>query len=230
MFRKLLVPLAASALLAGCITTAPYGYQGDERGDYYYGSPSVDYRYDGYSGYGGGYPGYGYPGYGNGSSYYGPYRPGISIYGTYGYPGYGYGGYGYGGYSPYSGYGYGYPGYGYPTTHVHHHHQPPPTPVTGTEPPPQPVNRPDGGTWRDVDGLRRRRLGGDDDGGIAGPGPTPSQPITVERPMPTFERRPVFEPRPAFSGDGGDRGSSQREPMRREPIRERRRDSEDPTP
>ena len=45
MIRKLLIPLAATALLAGCVTTAPYGYRGGGQGDYYYGSPSVDYRY-----------------------------------------------------------------------------------------------------------------------------------------------------------------------------------------
>lgn len=87
MFRKLLLPIAATALLAGCVTSAPYGYR-SERGDYYYGRPSVEYRHHGV------YPGYGYP-------YYGPYRPGY--YG--GYPGY----YGY----PY-GHGYYGPRYGYP--------------------------------------------------------------------------------------------------------------------
>lgn len=226
MFRKLLVPLAACALLAGCITTAPYGYEGGDRGDYYYGSPSVDYRYD-ESGYG-----YGFPGYGYGPPYYGPYRPGISIYGTYGYPGYGYGGYGgygyggYGGYAPYGGYGYGYPGYGYPTTRVHHHHlPPPPTPVTGTQPPPQPVDRPDGGPWRPIDEIHRRRSGDGDDDFAGTPGlPTPSrpEPMVVQRPMPTFE------PRPAFRNDGDDSRPAMRQPVRIQ--RESGRDSDDPTP
>ena len=70
MFRKIVLPLAVAALMAGCVTTAPYGYRGDGQGDYYYGSPSVEYRYHGV------YPGYGYP-------YYGPYRPGF--YGSYRY-------------------------------------------------------------------------------------------------------------------------------------------------
>lgn len=81
MFRKLVLPLAAAALLAGCATTAPYGYR-DGQGDYYYGRPSVEYRDHGV------YPG-GYP-------YYGPYRPGFYgsfrygwPYGYYGYPYYG---------------------------------------------------------------------------------------------------------------------------------------------
>ncbi len=90
MFRKILLPIAATALLAGCVTTAPYGYRGGGQGDYYYGSPSTEYRYHGV------YPGYGSP-------YYGPYRPGF--YGSlrYGYPGGYYG-------RPY----YGHPYYGYP--------------------------------------------------------------------------------------------------------------------
>lgn len=75
MIRKLLLPVIATALLAGCAT---YGYRGGA-GDYYYGQPGTQYRV--YGSYG--YPGYGYPGY-------------------YGYPGsYGYYGYGYG--APYWG-------------------------------------------------------------------------------------------------------------------------------
>ncbi|TCZ79618.1 hypothetical protein [Lysobacter sp. N42] len=86
MFRKLVLPLAATALLAGCVTTAPYGYR-DGRGDYYYGRPSVEYRHHGV------YPG-GYP-------YYGPYRPGFYGSFRYGWP-YGYYGHPYSGY-PYYG-------------------------------------------------------------------------------------------------------------------------------
>jgi hypothetical protein len=91
MFRKLLLPVAAAALMAGCMTTAPYGYRGQGQGDYYYGRPSVEYRH---------YDGYGY------GPYHGPYRPGF--YGSirYGYP-YGYGYYG----RPYYGHPYGYPYY-----------------------------------------------------------------------------------------------------------------------
>ncbi|RPE79991.1 hypothetical protein [Vulcaniibacterium tengchongense] len=77
MIRKLLLPALAAGLLAGCVTDYAYrGYGG--RGDYYYGRPSVEYRY-----HGGYYGGYGWPYYGG---YYGyPYR-----YGYYGYPYYGY--------------------------------------------------------------------------------------------------------------------------------------------
>jgi hypothetical protein len=128
MIRKLLLPTAAALLLGGCVTTAPYGYRGGDRGDYYYGQPSVDYRYHGV-----------YPGYG--SSYYGPYRSGI--YGSYGRGWYGYpSGYGYRGQPYYRGW-YGHPGY-------------PPVyrqPRRDT----RPDTRPDGGPWRSIDELRRRR-------------------------------------------------------------------------
>jgi len=77
MNRKLILPaLAALALLAGCATG--YQYRGGS-GDYYYGSPSVEYRVYGTYGYPG-YYGYGYP--------YGGYG-----YGSYGYPYYYGGGY-----------------------------------------------------------------------------------------------------------------------------------------
>ena len=83
MNRKLILPLLAGiALLAGCATG--YQYRGGT-GDYYYGSPSVEYRV--YGGYGYGYPGYypyggyyggyyGYPYYGGGYYYYPWYRHG----------------------------------------------------------------------------------------------------------------------------------------------------------
>ncbi|MFC3815434.1 hypothetical protein [Lysobacter sp. GCM10012299] len=92
MIRKLLVPAFAALLLAGCITD--YGYRGyGGAGDYYYGRPSVEYRYyGGYGGYYGGWGGYypyatpyGYGGYGYPYRYAYPYRYG---YGPYGYPGY----------------------------------------------------------------------------------------------------------------------------------------------
>ena len=69
MIRKLLLPALAAALLAGCATG--YQYRGGS-GDYYYGSPTTDYRY-----------------YGSPFGYYGGYG-----YGGYGSP-YGWGGYGY---------------------------------------------------------------------------------------------------------------------------------------
>lgn len=83
MLRKLLLPALAATLLAGCVTGYTYRGHGGS-GDYYYGQPSVEYRY--YGGYG---YGYGYPGYGG---YYGyPYRYGYpSRYGWYGYPYYSY--------------------------------------------------------------------------------------------------------------------------------------------
>lgn len=75
MFRKLLLPVVAATLVAGCVTT-DYGYRGG-RGDYYYGQPYSEYRYHG--------------------GYY-PYGYGRYPYGAYGYP---YSGYPYGGYYRY---------------------------------------------------------------------------------------------------------------------------------
>ena len=82
MLRKFLLPAVMAATLAGCATG--YTYRSGN-GDYYYGQPSVEYRY---------YGGYGPYGYGR---YYGN-----GYYGSIGY-----------GYSPY-GYGWGRPYYGYP--------------------------------------------------------------------------------------------------------------------
>lgn len=65
MIRKLLLPALLVGLLGGCVTG--YGY----RDGYYYGQPSVEYRY--YD--------YGYPYY-SGYGYYHPY----SRYPYYGYP------------------------------------------------------------------------------------------------------------------------------------------------
>lgn len=80
MIRKLILPAIAVALLGGCVTGYSYR-QGS--GDYYYGSPSVEYRY---------YPTYPYGAYG----YYGPYRY-ADPYAYRGYPyRYYYGGYPYG--------------------------------------------------------------------------------------------------------------------------------------
>ncbi len=96
MLRKLLVPMIATVVLAGCATD--YNYRGGN-GDYYYGAPQVRYRnlspdiyYGGYGGYYGGFGlgyGYGYgSSYGYGATYY------YDRFGrlVYGYPGrYGYG-------------------------------------------------------------------------------------------------------------------------------------------
>jgi len=91
MIRKLLLPALAVAVLSGCMTSG-YTYRQD-RGDYYYGQPSTEYRYHGspYGYYGNGYYGsgyysryYGYPGYyrypyGYGRYPYGYYRPPVVI-------------------------------------------------------------------------------------------------------------------------------------------------------
>jgi hypothetical protein len=179
MFRKLLVPLAATALLAGCVTSAPYGYRGNGQGDYYYGSPSVEYRYHDM------YPGYGSP-------YYGPYRPGLSVWGSFGYGGYGYYGRPYYGNPYYGGY-YGYPYYGgYPRTT----HRPRPDNNNGG-------SRPDGGPWRNIDEIARRRRVVDGTGGGATPTPVMPQPQFTPAPRPT----------PRMGDDGG--GSAMGQMIRR---------------
>lgn len=128
MIRKLIVPLVAAGLLAGCVSD--YSLRGGGGGgSYYYGRPSVDYNY--YGGYGGYAPGYGY--YPYGESY--RYRNG----------GYGY----YGGYPYYNGYpyGYGYPRYYYPNRP----HRPPSNPNPNPGYPSRPSTRADGGvSWRDA--------------------------------------------------------------------------------
>lgn len=131
MIRKLLFPALLVGLLGGCVS-AGYGY----RDGYYYGQPSVEYRYYDY-----GYP-YSY-------GYY-PYAGRYGYYNYYGYP-YRYG-YGY----PYR-YGSGYPYYPY---YPHYRHRHPKPPVNGT-PGPRPPHTDDGNDgpppWRDPD--RRRRMG-----------------------------------------------------------------------
>lgn len=92
MIRKLLLPALLMGVLGGCVTGYEY------RDGYYYGRPSVEYRYHDY--------GYGYyPPYG--------YYPYAGRYPHY---------YGYGGY-PY--YRYGYP-YGYPNYYRPHYRPRPP--------------------------------------------------------------------------------------------------------
>ena len=134
MLRKLLLPALAIATLAGCATG--YSYRGGN-GDYYYGQPSVEYRY--YGGYGYGYGGLG--GYGQG--YY------LDVFGrpVYGYP-YGY----YGGHYPSYPYGHGPrprpphgPGHG--GGHDGDHDGPP------QHGDPRPRNRP---PWRDIGRMRDR--------------------------------------------------------------------------
>ncbi|MHB8913173.1 MAG: hypothetical protein ACYC42_11115 [Lysobacter sp.] len=153
MIRKLVLPALAAALLSGCVTD--YAYRGGDRGDYYYGQPRTEYRYDG--GYGG-YAPYGYGSYG-----YGPYGYPYRHYGT---P------YGYGGYynRPY------YPPYYRPyyprppVTHPHPDGNPPPQQRRDDRPPP----------WRNYDQLRRRQSA---DGGPANVQPrevVPARPAAVE--------------------------------------------------
>ena len=130
MLRKLLLPALAIATLAGCATG--YSYRGGN-GDYYYGQPSVDYRYYGGYGYGGSI------GYGFGQGYY------LDVFGrpVYCYP-YGY----YGGRYPSYPYGHG------PRPRPPHG----PGHDGGHDGPPQhggqrPGNRP---PWRDIGRTRDR--------------------------------------------------------------------------
>ena len=79
MIRKLLLPALLVGLLGGCVS-AGYSY----RDGYYYGQPSVDYRYYDYGYPGGSYPyGYGYYPYGERYRYYNYYSP--YYYGRYPY-------------------------------------------------------------------------------------------------------------------------------------------------
>ena len=142
MLRKILLPALAIATLAGCATG--YSYRGGN-GDYYYGQPSVDYRYHGGYGYGGSI------GYGFGQGYY------LDVFGrpVYGYP-YGY----YGGRYPSYPYGHGHGprprpphghGGGHHGDHDHGDHDGPPT--HGGQ---RPGNKP---PWRDIGRIHER---GDD--------------------------------------------------------------------
>lgn len=100
MIRKFLLPALLVGLLGGCVTG--YGY----RDGYYYGQPSVQYRYYDY-----GYP-YGYY----------PYYGGYGGYGGYGYYPYG---------ERYRYYNNQYPYYRYP---YYPRQQRPQTPAPGTQP------------------------------------------------------------------------------------------------
>lgn len=143
MIRKLMIPLVAAGLLAGCVSDYTVRGGGGP-GSYYYGRPSVDYNY--YGGYYG--PGYGYYPYGESYRYrYGGYY-GSPYYG-YGYPGY---------------YGYGYPRYYYPNRPGRPHQPNPPS----TNPP----TRPDGGLpWRDTRPVGGGAWGPRNGGQVAVPQP-----------------------------------------------------------
>lgn len=134
MIRKLLLPLVAVALLGGCVTSG-YSYR-QGSGDYYYGAPSVEYRYHPY--YGGPY-GYGYPYGAYGHGYYGR-----SVYDyRYDWP------YRYRHYYDPRAYYYGYP-YRQPS-HTYRRTAPRPT----VDPTPDRTRSP----WRDLERLRRRGAG-----------------------------------------------------------------------
>jgi len=154
MIRKLVLPALAAALLAGCVTD--YGYRGGDRGDYYYGQPSVDYRYD--------------------SGYYAPYGYGSFGYGTYGYPYRYYGApYGHRGYDGYYNRPY------YPPYHRPHHQHPPVVHPRPDGRPPQHRDDDDRRPpWRNLDGIRRQQSS---DGG--GPSVqqrevVPARPVSAE--------------------------------------------------
>lgn len=148
MIRKLLLPALLVGLLGGCVTG--YGY----RDGYYYGQPSVEYRYHD-SGYGP-YPPYRYA----------PYRY------RYGYPYYGgyYGHYGY----PYW--------YSYPNWYHHRHKPRPPivnpNPRPDTRPPHDDDDRRP--PWRDPYGGMRRPHNDPPHNVVARPQPVAPKPRVVE--------------------------------------------------
>ena len=162
MIRKLLFPLLATAVLAGCVTD--YSLRGGSGGgSYYYGRPSVDYRY-----YGAPYGyGYGYP-YGYGGSYY---RYG----GYYGNP-YRYGGYGY----PYGYYPSPYPRHYYPNRP----HRPPTTR-------PSLPDQPRGIPWRDARSDRGQRWNGPGPGSMPQPNSVPRPSMPQPSSPPSSGRRGV---------------------------------------
>ena len=197
MLRKILLPALAIATLAGCATG--YSYRGGN-GDYYYGQPSVDYRY---------YGGYGYGGigsYGFGRGFY------LDIFGRplYGYP------YGYYG-RPYSGYPHGHgprprpphgPGHGgHDGDHDGGHHGPPP--AHGGH---RPGNKP---PWRDIGRIHQR--GDDEHGRSRGVGQPDARPMMQRAPPPARSPAPVVRERsgsrPAGMARGG--GSGERSRVRR---------------
>ncbi|MFD0739619.1 hypothetical protein ACFQZQ_10045 [Lysobacter koreensis] len=173
------IALAATGLLAGCIT-GDYAYRNGGRGDYYYGQPSVDYRYEGYGGYG----------------HY-PYGDAYRFRSRYGYP--------YGGYPYHRGYPYYGGHYGYPYHYPYRPRPPvvirPPRP-DGSVPPPQ--HRPDGRPpWRNLDELRRRQQarGGNEQPQMAVPArPTIAEPRRAESRMDQLIRR-SSEARPRESDE-----------------------------
>jgi hypothetical protein len=181
MFRPALLALAAVAV-TGCMTYPDYRH-GGPAGDYYYGRPSVEYRYRDYGPWHGGY---GYP-------YYG--RSGLSIGIHYGYP-YGYGRYGYGrhGYPWYGWPYYGYPYYRPPTYHPPVHRPPPGGGGADDDDRPRSDDRDP--PWRDLGDLRGRRpidaepsMPRRFTGGVAPARPAPPRMSEPDRPR--MERAPA---------------------------------------
>ncbi|MGH8076153.1 MAG: hypothetical protein ACREPE_02345 [Lysobacter sp.] len=150
MIRKLVLPILAAALLGGCVTD--YAYRGGDRGDYYYGQPTTEYRY--YGPYGG-YGPHGFGSFGYGYGY--PHR-------YYGYP------FGYRGF------------YHYPPYYRHYHRPPVTWRRPDGSPTPQQRSNNDGRPpWRNFDELRRRQSadgGGTQPREVvpAGPAVAPRQP------------------------------------------------------
>ena len=190
MLRKLLLPLLATAALAGCATG--YQYRGGQ-GDYYYGQPQVEYRHSGPGGFYGdiglGY-GAGNFGYGFGASYF------YDSYGRllYGYP------------NRYRNPYYGRGGY-YPPRRPHGHDD-------GNNHAPNADNRQDRPPpWRDLgqiqqrspdaDGYRNRELRERQDRRTQ-PGSYPGAPVRTERsPASAPVVRERSEPRQSSSRMGG---------------------------
>ena len=191
MIHKLVLPALAAVLLGGCVT-GDYAHRSGERGDYYYGRPTTEYRDVGPYG---GYAPYGYGGY--------------SPYGYGGYSPYGYGGFGYGAYGYPRGY-YGYP-YGYGGNYNHPYYRP------YYRRPPVTYPRPDGSTapqhrpndrrppWRNFDEMRRRQSA---DGGAV-------QPRSVEPASPEaapHERGSRMEQTIRRANQNGEQRAAEQEP------------------
>ncbi|MDQ3206144.1 MAG: hypothetical protein M3Q40_06510 [Pseudomonadota bacterium] len=197
MIRKLTISVAAAMLLAGCVTS-DYAHRQGGRGDYYYGHPTTEYRYQGYSpygyspygGYGGHRYGYGYPYYGAYPGHYGyPYRPGYPVY----------------------------PGYPY---RPHHPHHPRPPVVVHPNPPP-PGEEPDNDrrpNWRDLDEVGRRARNGSAPMRYEPAAPQIAQPGNVQsrQPPPARLIAPRPQPQPRVQAPRADSAVSSRIQQARE--------------
>jgi hypothetical protein len=185
MLRKILLSALATATLAGCATG--YSYRNAGGGDYYYGQPSVEYRYYGSPGF---YGSFGYGGYAG----YSHDRYRWRVYGNP-YPGYGYP-YGY----PY-GYGYGYVSPWWHRPHTLHggsdaHHGPGANDAGDAQLPP----------WRNIGGVlpQRARVVPGHDGTRSSPRrqQTPSH---LPMPAPQQQQRSLAPSPRMLGNDGGPR-------------------------